>query len=559
MRGVALALLMAVSGLAQAHGIDIPSWLPRHAVTITHAIPITTRGPTPQGVREQTITGMLYRPAREGRMPGAVIVNSSGGVSGDSELVWAAYMAELGMAVLVLDSFTPRGIRNTTEDQSQLDQYWSNHDGAAGWRWLSRQDFVARDSILILGMSRGGTAALVNADLRERTRMRVEDTSFAAHVAISPWCGLHMRTPTTTGAPILFLLGELDDYTPTQDCLDYALALRAAGNSNVRQAVYPGGFHAPELGWGTEILPDATTWNGCGRLLREDDFSAFDERTRQRIPANELGSWGDRNCMRRGVSVGGDRRLRRQMGADLLRFLMQYDFVRDVELRSLLPSCATLPERIGLRRSCERAGWGWPVEAALLAWHLRSGSSTLPNDPARAVGLMRLAAHRGEATAQVNLATWLRQGSQGQSRNLVEAREWAQRAEAQGAPGGAVELGLLTEIDGDLRTARRHFQKAAEQYNRFGMGLYGRFLAGGLGGAADPIAAERWLRLSIHYGNQWAHLYLARALESGQLGRPAEPAAALASYRAAAALNFDGQAEARRNVSRLEMALRPAR
>lgn len=533
------------------HGIPIPDWVPTFPVKITHAIPIATRGPTPQGVRDQTITGILFRPERPGPMPGAVIVNSSGGISGESELVWAGYLAELGIATLVLDSFTPRGIRMTVLDQKVLDDYWSAHDGAAGWRWLAGQSFVERDRILIHGMSRGGSAALINAMEDQRNQLRVTDARFAAHVLISPFCGIQQREPRSTGAPMFFMLGELDDQTPIKPCLDYAERLRAAGNRDVHAAVYAGGFHSPEQSWGSAAVPDVETWRKCSLLRQPDGAAVVDAGTGTTVPIGELWAYARAHCVERGSSVGGDMRLRRQMGADLLRFLMQYGFVIDPEMRAALPDCTRLPEAAGIRRSCQRAAWGWTADAARLAYVLAEGRPDVPLDPAHAVALARLAAARGEPEGQIRLSVWLREGTMGLARNPELARRFAEQAAAQGHGGGFNELGLLAEEAGQAVAARAAFRGAAERYNKYGMANYGRALAFGLGGAAEPAEAERWLRLSIHYENPWGSLLLARALEAGKLGRPADPKAALEAYRAAAAASFSGKAEAQREVARL--------
>jgi len=278
--------------------------------------------------------------------------------------------------------------------------------------------------------------------------------------------------------------------------------------------------------------------------------------TGRRIPAAELYRYGQANCLQLGGSVGGDMRLRQQMGADMLRFLMEHDFVWDAAMRRLLPDCGTFPEADGIRRSCHRATAGWPAEAGRLGWMLRRDSTNIPANPTLALALTRIAAERGTPSAQTNMASWLREGAMGLTRNPAEAREWALRANAQGYHGSANELGHLAEAARDFPSARGHFQRAAEAYNMSGMAHHGRFLAAGLGGAADPTAAERWLRLSIHYENPWGHIHLARAQEAGQLGRGPEPRAALESFRAAAAIAFDGQTEARRQVMRLEAASR---
>jgi len=245
------------------------------------------------------------------------------------------------------------------------------------------------------------------------------------------------------------------------------------------------------------------------------------------------------------------------MGADLLRFLMEYGFVRDEPMLAALPDCNGLPEGNGVRRSCRRAAWGWEADAGRLGSLLVTGEDGVPRDPARGVQLERIAAERGAPAAQTNLATWLRLGLYGLAHNASESQTWAERADAQGSGGGSNELGLLAEARGDAAGARAHFRRTAERYNKFGMGHYGRYLAGGLGGPADPAEAERWLRLAIHYENPYGYIYLGRALEAGQLGRAPDEKAAWASFQEAASAAFPGQAEGKREVARLAAAVAP--
>ena len=42
------------------------------------------------------------------------------------------------------------------------------------------------------------------------------------------------------------MLAEFDNYTLIRPCLEYAERMRAAGNTKVRLAIYPGVFHALE-------------------------------------------------------------------------------------------------------------------------------------------------------------------------------------------------------------------------------------------------------------------------------------------------------------------------
>jgi dienelactone hydrolase len=122
-----------------------------------HDIELVSRWPL--GLREMgedRVTAVLYRPKIEGRLPAAVIINSSGGVSAHTDHFYARALARQGMAALVVDSFTARNVRRTGDDQNRVAQSKSNADAFAGHRWLAAQPWVDTDRIVVMGMSRGG-------------------------------------------------------------------------------------------------------------------------------------------------------------------------------------------------------------------------------------------------------------------------------------------------------------------------------------------------------------------------------------------------------------------
>jgi dienelactone hydrolase len=91
---------------------------------------------------EDRVAAVLYRPKGEDRVPAAVIVNSSGGVSAHTDHYYARTLVRHGMAALVVDSFTARGVRRTGDDQNRVAQAKSNADAFAGYRWLASQSWV---------------------------------------------------------------------------------------------------------------------------------------------------------------------------------------------------------------------------------------------------------------------------------------------------------------------------------------------------------------------------------------------------------------------------------
>src|SRR3954453_12249663 len=100
--------------------------------TVTRDIGLISRARLPAGVREEKIIADLFRPNRSGRLPAAVIINSSGGVLPFVEMNYASGLASNGAVALVVDSFMPRGVRRTSDDQTRMNHSQSIADAVAG-------------------------------------------------------------------------------------------------------------------------------------------------------------------------------------------------------------------------------------------------------------------------------------------------------------------------------------------------------------------------------------------------------------------------------------------
>ena len=155
--------------------------------TVTRDIALTSR-PRYGAVREEKIIADLFRPNRSGRLPAAVIMNSSGGVLPFVEMNYANVLASNGAAVLVVDSFMPRGVRRTSDDQTRVSYAQSIADAVAGYQWLSSQPFVDPARIIVMGMSKGAAVAVDTASQASRQLFGATEARFAAHIAVAPGC-----------------------------------------------------------------------------------------------------------------------------------------------------------------------------------------------------------------------------------------------------------------------------------------------------------------------------------------------------------------------------------
>jgi dienelactone hydrolase len=274
------------------------------------------------------LSAKLFTPVSpDAPMSAVVITPSSGGVKAEREIFYAQKLAEAGIAGLVVDSFRSRGLVNSVYDQTVLTAWATQNDAWAAFRWLVRDGRFRRDRIAVMGVSKGGIAALQPALNIRRRWSGISDLAFAAHVPIAPDCGFLNRSMETTGSPILFMLAELDDQVPAASCVNYAERLRAAGNLRIEIRVYEGAHHAWELiGDRPYFDVKAENYAKC-RAWVEDDGTIVAAADGTRIPASEYSAWAKRTCMTLGTHCcGGTAKLRQQAADDMIGFLKRYGF-----------------------------------------------------------------------------------------------------------------------------------------------------------------------------------------------------------------------------------------
>ena len=90
---------------------------------------------------------------------------------------------------------------------------------------------------------------MISADIRLVEAGLADGNKFVAHLPVYPSCQSQFRTLKLTGDPMMFLVGNLDDYTPAKYCLSYVERMRAEGY-NVKIKVYPEAYHAWIINYG---------------------------------------------------------------------------------------------------------------------------------------------------------------------------------------------------------------------------------------------------------------------------------------------------------------------
>ena len=200
------------------------------------------------------LDGYLFRPrATTGAFPAVVFLHGCGGlISGIShkimsrEMDWAGKLNGMGIAVLMVDSLTPRGSGEICSREGFKAWLYRRRpaDAYGALAYLQGLPFIRRDRIGLLGWSNGGGATLFAVAQANPLRSTLAGPDFAAAVAFYPAsCNAERLGPDwAPSIPLLILAGELDVWTPAAPCRQVVDRAVAHGAS-IDFHAYPGAYH----------------------------------------------------------------------------------------------------------------------------------------------------------------------------------------------------------------------------------------------------------------------------------------------------------------------------
>lgn len=226
----------------------------------------------------------LLKPAGEGPFPAIVMLHDCSGLgprSSGAPRRWAAELLAEGYVVLIPDSFAPRGLLNGTctlppEQTRHANGYARAADAYGALATLRALPYVDARRIGVMGGSHGGwtiLAALAAPSAANDPLFEAKRQGFAAALALYPRCGNRYgdwavtRADGTRGpvisywgiykplAPLLILAGELDDWTPAEECWRLVTTSRAAGYP-VEIKIYPGAHHSFDSDYPLRFNPE---------------------------------------------------------------------------------------------------------------------------------------------------------------------------------------------------------------------------------------------------------------------------------------------------------------
>jgi dienelactone hydrolase len=196
----------------------------------------------PAGAQPVRLQGYLRHPNGAALPPAVVMLHGCGGRADLLDRDWAAKIASWGYVTLTIDSFGPRGLKNTCDNPAPVDLAF---DGYRGLNYLVRQQFVDPKRVALLGFSQGGWLTLWSVERGAIEQM--SENKFRAAAAFYPPCNGSKGVMTI---PTLILIGESDDWTPAEACRkmvdgqnDWGISRQKGEGAVVRLVVYPNAYH----------------------------------------------------------------------------------------------------------------------------------------------------------------------------------------------------------------------------------------------------------------------------------------------------------------------------
>lgn len=237
--------------------MTLPNGTPGQTIAFASANPVNYEdilsGKALPAVR---LEAKLYLPqGKTGKHAAVIIAPGSGGVA-PPMLVHASALTDAGFAVLLMDPFGGRGVKNTIAAQDQFSFAASTYDIFAAMKWLAEQPHMDASRVGAMGYSRGGISVLQAALEPLAQQVLGPRLRLKAVLAGWPWCGYQFQTPKTAPTAVRMVMGDADNWVSAQQCQGYADAMRAH-NPHISTRLVRDGLHG--FGYGAEVreLPQA--------------------------------------------------------------------------------------------------------------------------------------------------------------------------------------------------------------------------------------------------------------------------------------------------------------
>ena len=230
---------------------------------------------------------------------------------------------EIGIATFELNSFKSRNIVSTVGSQTEVTTAAMVLDAYRALELLSNHPNIDKNNVSITGWSLGGGVTLFSAWLPLKNAIN-KNLSFASHLAFYPACFINPEDISFSKSPIHILIGELDNWTPSQPCIDLVRILKRETNIDI--TVYKDSHHGFDRDSPVVVNENAYNFTKCKFKLTKNGQILMNYIN---IPMSNpfLQKLGLVFCVSRGVNIGGNPSSRK------LSFKFAKDFMKKTILK----------------------------------------------------------------------------------------------------------------------------------------------------------------------------------------------------------------------------------
>jgi dienelactone hydrolase len=205
--------------------------------------------------KSRILRALLYLPPGTSpahKVPAVVLLHGSVGNFEERGYRYGLPLAELGVAVLVPETYASRAdlARSFTGRALHITETMFDADAYAGLSALAARPDIDAAHVALVGFSYGGMATTYAMFDTVADRLAPHGPRFVAHVSYYAPCIARFADVRTTGAPLLMLYGGKDELIHSGRCAEVADDLRAGGSA-VTVIDYPEAVHQ----WDGEMMP----------------------------------------------------------------------------------------------------------------------------------------------------------------------------------------------------------------------------------------------------------------------------------------------------------------
>ena len=272
--------------------------------------------------KPQKVYGILRMPKnfnKEKQYPAIIAVAGSNGWA-DHHYEYLDMYRENGIATFELCSFKSRGISSTVGRQVEVTTAMMVLDSYRSYESLQKHYNIKGDKIAITGWSLGGGVSLFSAWKPLNDAINKEVT-FVAHLPIYPPCIVTPIVLDFGDSPIHILIGELDNWTPAEACLD--LVNKLEKDTNIGLTIYPDAHHSFDRNSPPSIKENGYILENCRFIMKEEGTVVMNFLN---IPMTTplLQKIGLAMCARRGPTYGGNKDAKTDAFIFAKKFMIQH-------------------------------------------------------------------------------------------------------------------------------------------------------------------------------------------------------------------------------------------